>query len=420
MKKICLLFVITLFSIRPAIAQSANALDFDGNNDYVTSGLPAIFNNIGTQDFTMEAWIKPNDFSFSRILSAQLHTNSSASLAMGSGGIIFLYIENNGSAYSAKTTPAYAITLSQWNHVAVTWDASATTIAIYINGVLASTVFGGSASSGSINNAMAIGARTDGDDSFNGTIDELRIWNTVRTSAQINDNINLQVTLPQTELAAYYKFNQGTAGGSNFTITSLNDELNISNGVLHNFTLIGPTSNWVAGSVPLPLEWLEVKGIMKEAHEVELTWKVQEKNVANYFVEKSLDAKNFSTVSFIESSGDGIHEYSISDLNPTGEINYYRIKQIDKDGGFNFSKIILLSIGVNSSSIEIYPNPVKTILNVQFAGQAKNFQIFDATGRQVFLTAPVYSRTFSVNVAPWKPGIYFYQMDDKKGSFIKQ
>ena len=71
----------------------------------------------------------------------------------------------------------------------------------------------------------------------------MRIWNVARTQSEINSNMPNELSLPQSGLVAYYKFNQGIANGNNTSITTLIDEIGINNG-----TLIGISSNWIGNS----------------------------------------------------------------------------------------------------------------------------------------------------------------------------
>lgn len=60
--------------------------------------------------------------------------------------------------------------------------------------------------------------------------------------------MNAEFCSPQSGLRAYYKFNQGKAGGTNSTVKSLTDYSGYNNtGVVANFSLTGSTSNWVVG-----------------------------------------------------------------------------------------------------------------------------------------------------------------------------
>ncbi|WP_415327776.1 LamG-like jellyroll fold domain-containing protein [Chryseobacterium sp. MMS23-Vi53] len=233
------LLLCSFFTMIFAQAQSGNSLDFDGSNDYVTSNVPTMFNNVATQDFTIEARIKPSAFAVSRVFFVQTTNSNYVSILISSSGNLYAYISGTNNF-----TTATALNLNVWNHIAITRSVSSNTTMIYINGISQTLSDGGTTSTGT-QNLMTLGSRTDGAQPFKGTMDEFRIWNTVRTGSQISANMNSTLTLPQTGLVAYYKFNQGIANGNNPTVTTLNDELNTTNGTLLNFALTGTTSNWV-------------------------------------------------------------------------------------------------------------------------------------------------------------------------------
>ena len=86
---------------------------------------------------------------------------------------------------------------------------------------------------------------------FNGVMDEVRIWNRALCQAEIIANKNGELPNPTTQagLVAYYTFDQGTAGGNNTSLTTITDLSGHGNtGTLTNFTLTGTTSNYMAGA----------------------------------------------------------------------------------------------------------------------------------------------------------------------------
>lgn len=242
MKHIYILTILIVLSINTLCSQNNNFLNFDGTNDYVSTTLPSVFTDISNNDITIEASIFNQSSSFSRILFAQLTSINFMSVSLSPDNRIIFYVNNT----IGKKTASNSIPLNQWIHFAVIWISSTQEIQIYLNGVL-QTIFDAGNSTASSDNLMTIGSKTDEAQFYKGNIDELRIWNVVRTQSEISTNMNNELTLPQTNLVSYYKFNQGIAGADNTGITTLNDEFNTNNGTLNNFTLNGNVSNWLGG-----------------------------------------------------------------------------------------------------------------------------------------------------------------------------
>jgi hypothetical protein len=88
---------------------------------------------------------------------------------------------------------------------------------------------------------------------LNSIMDEVRIWNVARTSAEINANMNVALTGSPAGLVSRYSFDQGTASGNNPGLTTLtNNQGNAAfNGNVINFGLSGTNSNWVSGAPAL-------------------------------------------------------------------------------------------------------------------------------------------------------------------------
>jgi hypothetical protein len=101
---------------------------------------------------------------------------------------------------------------------------------------------------------------------------------------------------------------------------------------------------------PLPVELINFKGIC-DSLGIYLYWQTaSEVNNYGFYLEKSIDAEHWSTVTFIPGNGNSnaIINYSASDFNPSSNNNYYRLKQIDYDGVVTYSHIITVSCKQNS------------------------------------------------------------------------
>ncbi len=143
---------------------------------------------------------------------------------------------NQFSQTAGPNSTAGAVPIGQWTHIAVTVGGGQTKF--YVNGVL--NAVANEAIINNNNGALYFG--TQGEclcNNFDGKIDEIRIWNTVRTQAEIDANKNACLSGTENGLVSLFKFNDGTG-----TITA--DAMGVSNGVLNNFD---PATAW---STPNP------------------------------------------------------------------------------------------------------------------------------------------------------------------------
>jgi hypothetical protein len=243
-----LLLSISFLMISVFTLNAQNALHFDGVDDYVLTGNQGLS---GTNARTIEAWIKTTVVSNPNSGGTQQVIVDWGSFVTG-GRFTFNLLFNNAIRIEVGgngLSGTVAVNDGQWHHVAVVYDPLATNqYALYVDGVLdvqgnltvpTNTVLG---------TPISIGKRVDGAKYFEGTIDEVRVWDVAKTAAQLNASKNIEFCGATSNLIAYYKFNHGTAGASNSGVTTLTDySASASNGTLNGFSLSGSSSNWVAG-----------------------------------------------------------------------------------------------------------------------------------------------------------------------------
>ena len=143
--------------------------------------------------------------------------------------------------------------------------------------------------------------------------------------------------------------NQGTVTGSNFASVPTNDPTTPAPGDA-TFTLL---------NTPLPVVFREFTAAQKEGFVV-LTWKiVSEDNAWKYEVEKSADARVFIKIGEVTvTGGDGTINYGFTDEHPFPGNNYYRLKALDLDHSFTFTRIVKVANQDMTGTSEFYPNPV--------------------------------------------------------------
>jgi len=193
-----------------------HALTFDGSDDYVDLGRVDYVEGA----FSAEAWVNFNNFAdngengWSRIFdigdgTGSGNTNGFLLSAQSTTGELAFYTYNGGSASAVAATTA--LPLDEWTHVAAVNDGAGNA-SLYVNGSVVATTSSGvqlalpdmtfeSASIGRSNNTN--------DSYFNGKIAEARIWDDARTSTEIANNYDRQLSGDEEGLAGYWTFNEG-------------------------------------------------------------------------------------------------------------------------------------------------------------------------------------------------------------------
>lgn len=124
---------------------------------------------------------------------------------------------------------------------------------------------------------------------------------------------------------------------------------------------------------------------MVEDKNVRLNWKVEEQlSILNYTVEHSDDGYHFQKIGLVTAAN--ISSYNLLHTNPENGINYYRLKIIEQDGHFYYSKIVTARIAA-PASVTVKPNPfintVEVLIDLEKISPAK-IMMYDAAGRTVY------------------------------------
>ena len=170
-----------------------------------------------TEAFTIEAWINPSGWGFQTLGLGRIVDKRNISLYLvnsylshNTESLLLQFVHSNGTA-SYSNTPEHSIALDEWQHVAVTYDGE-NDVAMYING-LEQTVTHAAPPSGSIrdhsNNDLLIGNSLDLGWTFDGLIDEVRLWNVVRTQEEIADNMEYYLLGDEFGLVGCWQMNEG-------------------------------------------------------------------------------------------------------------------------------------------------------------------------------------------------------------------
>jgi hypothetical protein len=176
-------------------------------------------------------------------------------------------------------------------------------------------------------------------------------------------------------------------------------------------------------ALPVELIAFNAKVIQEE---VELTWTTaSEVNNAYYNIERSTDGISFSTIGQLDGVGNaiGLTNYRFLDSDPVKGYSFYRLKQNDINGEFDYSPIksVLLE-RVNSYELSLMPNPLQSErkLMLKYDGNLNNqdcyISIIDLQGGVVFSRkTPLQKGRITIDLPSLSQGIYLVSLQTESG-----
>lgn len=194
--------------------------------------------------------------------------------------------------------------------------------------------------------------------------------------------------------------------GQNILVGAANDDKDFRE---ENFlTDAGSAYIFRNSSVPLPVKLLSFDASKNENVAI-LKWSTTEELNSDYFeVQKSRDGFSWEALNTLKAAKESttLRSYSYNDLAPFEGENLYRLKMVDQDGSFAYSRIRSLSFE-NSNALRLFPNPVSDrlfVLGSADLSKIESVQLINNLGQVVFQSAGIDKGGISVrNLAP---GIY--------------
>jgi len=206
-----------------------SALSFNGDNSYALCPASASLNL--TDQFTFEAWIKPAgwgkspNLGYGRIIDKQFFSwyLIGASNTYHDHSLMLQLMHSDGSI-SFSTSPENSLVLDTWQHVAVTYDGHSSAVNMYINGVEQAITQRTPPMGLLFDHAafdLVLGNDAAHQLTFQGAIDEVRLWNIVRSGNDIAASMNNYLYGDEAGLVVYWQLNE--ADGDQFFDLSANN-----------------------------------------------------------------------------------------------------------------------------------------------------------------------------------------------------
>ena len=171
---------------------------------------------------------------------------------------------------------------------------------------------------------------------------------------------------------------------------------------------------------PLPVQFISFTAV-KEGATTLLKWQTAREEGAAYFdVERSADAVRFEKIGRVDAVGNSVvtSSYSYVDAAPFQGHNYYRLKQVDRNGTFVYTPTRLVLFDGSVTTLKVYPVPATAWLTVEMPGAFQNeavvLQLSNAAGVMVNRISLQKGGTVQyLNVQNLPAGVYHLQVVSK-------
>ncbi|MFN0203312.1 MAG: T9SS type A sorting domain-containing protein [Bacteroidia bacterium] len=161
----------------------------------------------------------------------------------------------------------------------------------------------------------------------------------------------------------------------------------------------------------------EIMANVTDDFRIRLDWKMQTvPNPAYFQIECSIDALSFSVIATLDSFASGAYLFYYIDNFPVQGKNYYRVKQVDASGAYNYSATVSAEITFKGyfEFTSLYPNPVQdgTTLSLNYFAPHKGLlaiEVYDLAARRVSrekFQIPSGNQTYPFDVSNLPTGIY--------------
>ena len=224
-------------------AEAGSALQFNGETSCVICPASPSLNL--TEAFTVEAWIYPTgwgelpNIGSGKVLYKNAFVVSLLDQYSASSQCLAISLSHGDTGVCSSYTPSHSIVLNEWQHVAVSF-LSGSFLKVFIDGVeqpLSPAEHDLGSLTDHAEQALVIGNMPYLNATFQGAIDEVRVWNTARSADELGSYMNCYLNGNEPHLAGYWNMDEG--GG-----TTIQDRSGNGNNATHT------DATWIQG-VPL-------------------------------------------------------------------------------------------------------------------------------------------------------------------------
>jgi hypothetical protein len=185
----------------------------------------------------------------------------------------------------------------------------------------------------------------------------------------------------------------------------------------NTLTLTGQSTEYILGRTTgtLPLRLLSFSAV-KQSEKALLQWQTADEiNTSHFEIEHSIDGVIFRKIGIVHAADNsGTHYYNFTDHAPAQGVNYYRLKQVDKDARYTYSPIATVAFEKEVAVLTVFPNPAGNTITIKYTGNQQKIQltVFDLAGRQVMSKELKDQSIWQADVSGLAKGAYTIRAND--------
>lgn len=176
-------------------------------------------------------------------------------------------------------------------------------------------------------------------------------------------------------------------------------------------------------TTPLPVTLISF-AVQKKAAGVEgasasLQWTTSSETNSDHFeIERSQSGKNWNKIGSIESTGESAVQinYSFEDMKPLWGENLYRLRMVDKDGTFAYSRIQSMKFEGIGTGLSVYPNPSTDKLIVSDHKTVAEIVMSSLNGNTVYKSSSFAIGSGLIDVVSLAKGLYIVKVTRQNGT----
>ncbi len=213
------------------------------------------------------------------------------------------------------------------------------------------------------------------------------------------------------------------AGSSNFAfrfhfISNADNSTEVSTEITDDGFYIDNVKLMTSNLALLPITWLDFSA-QKLSSDVVVSWQTAVEGAFDHYeVQRSANGIDFGTLASIDKNAAATY----TDQTPLQGVSYYRMKAVDADGKYSYSKTVIVTFDNSKNSFTYYPNPVTDVLNVVFNNtqtERLSFEFTSITGQVIFTqmqNATEGSNRVQLDVRNLNNGLYVLKIKDSNNN----